>query len=94
MINEKVAVKSRRLQRGHGVTGVSIDLSLTHMYHISALKEEALKFKAEYEAGNENIAHAQFIIAEMTKILTYFCQEDFPHPMDPNLWDIPVDNKL
>lgn len=91
----KTPTISRRVQRGHGVTGLAVELSLIHMFHLSLLRGEGKQFLAEVKEGRGKLPQAEFIVSEMMKILEYFCQEDFKHPMDPTIWDLPkADNEL
>jgi len=91
----KTPTISRRVQRGHGITGLAVELSLIHMFHLSLLRGEAKKFLEDAKEGRAKIGQAEFITSEMLKILDYFCQEDFKHPMDPTIWEVPkADNEL
>ena len=81
---ENKSNKVRVVESGYGITGVRLNFSLLHMYHLAELREEmqkqleAMKTKS---VQNEN----QYLLEETLKILN-FIVGDFTHPRDPKLW--------
>lgn len=80
---EKGSKKVRVIQKDFGTTGIQLNLSLLHMYHLAELRAEVRNALKETKPEN---AHHRRVLEETEKVLDFIVR-DFTYPHDPKLWE-------
>jgi hypothetical protein len=77
---------SRRVQTGHGVTGIELNLPLVHMFFLCELRDRT-KHQILECRENKSSQELTHLLERQLDVLEFICQ-DFTHPSDPGLWKI------
>lgn len=74
---------TRIVETNYGVTGIRLNLSLLHMFHLAQVREETKRQLENMKPENQ----AQYLLTETLRVLDFIVQ-DFSYPNDPSLWKV------
>jgi len=81
---------NRLARRGHGITGLSLELQLVHLQNLAMLRDEVLA----YLKSEADLTTATIPMQKTLAFLDFVVQQDFESPIADNLWNYDSEERL